>query len=148
MCTVTNMRLTNAVFYIPTLFLLYSTAAAIHPKLTQREVRIRSLTAILHPILLPYYFLFYTDPGALFWSLALLRTTLHIIHRGGSTANIPVRSMVVLAALSVISIVYRQTNVIWCTFVHILLLLHQFLQNRVMEYCETDAVGAFQNDLV
>uniref|UniRef100_A0A8C4Q4F2 Dol-P-Glc:Glc(2)Man(9)GlcNAc(2)-PP-Dol alpha-1,2-glucosyltransferase n=1 Tax=Eptatretus burgeri TaxID=7764 RepID=A0A8C4Q4F2_EPTBU len=104
-CTVTLLRLTNITFTLGNLTLLYQLVGWLHAgKGISRHHRLLSAATLsLFPVLYFFNFFYYTDPGAVFFSLG---TYLSSVKGRHGTA----------AVFGVVSILFRQTNVIWVAF--------------------------------
>uniref|UniRef100_UPI00358F0722 dol-P-Glc:Glc(2)Man(9)GlcNAc(2)-PP-Dol alpha-1,2-glucosyltransferase-like n=1 Tax=Myxine glutinosa TaxID=7769 RepID=UPI00358F0722 len=104
-CTVTLLRLTNITFTLGNLAVLYLLMGWLHGgKGIALHHRLLSATTLsLFPVLYFFNFFYYTDTGAVFFSLATYLSCVKGRHWAA-------------AVFGVVSILFRQTNVIWVAF--------------------------------
>uniref|UniRef100_H2Z275 Dol-P-Glc:Glc(2)Man(9)GlcNAc(2)-PP-Dol alpha-1,2-glucosyltransferase n=1 Tax=Ciona savignyi TaxID=51511 RepID=H2Z275_CIOSA len=101
LCTVWSLRFINIMFNLVNLLISY----LILKRLRRENVKPKwcSLSIGLFPLLYFYSFLYYTDPGSTTFVLLAYLACIHDHHK---TAGL----------VSAISIVFRQTNVVWVMF--------------------------------
>lgn len=110
LCTVNALRFTNILFSIGLYFVLVSLTTLLWPQQTRWKSKLYALTLAWLPVNFFCNFVYYTDPGSTFFvMLSYLLVKKKTYHLAGLT--------------SLISITFRQTNVIWaCLFMMIVII--------------------------
>ncbi|CAL1527084.1 unnamed protein product [Lymnaea stagnalis] len=107
-CTTQNLRACNIAFCTGNFILLFLLCRKLNDNnkdknVTERQVLLNSVVLVLFPVLYFFTWLYYTDPGATFFTLLMYIFCLYRQHG-------------VAAGAGLIAIVFRQTNVIWVLF--------------------------------
>ncbi|KAI9014801.1 alpha-2-glucosyltransferase Alg10 [Gaertneriomyces semiglobifer] len=118
LCFTTALRSHNAVFLLGTLLVQYMILQTLHPSVSKLNHVLSATALCLFPISYFFHFMYYTDPGSTFFVL----TTYLLALRGSTKWS---------AVMGLISVTYRQTNIIWVLFaagVRLLMVLGNTLQ--------------------
>ncbi|XP_050412471.1 putative Dol-P-Glc:Glc(2)Man(9)GlcNAc(2)-PP-Dol alpha-1,2-glucosyltransferase [Patella vulgata] len=106
-CSTHNLRAVNLLFMAGNMFLLYLIIKRIHVNnkmISNSTLVLNAWTLAFFPVLYFFSWMYYTDPGAVFFTLLMYYLNLKSSH-------------FVSAIFGVVAIVFRQTNIIWVLFV-------------------------------
>lgn len=112
-CSLGSLRIINAMFAMG--IFLVSRQIVIMKGRDDLCVNIRALMITLLPNLFPYFGLYYTDPGSLFFCLLSYYTILKLLEEEAVGRGIRSGRLKfgLYTIFSLISLVFRQTNIIW-----------------------------------
>ncbi|RWS24398.1 dol-P-Glc:Glc(2)Man(9)GlcNAc(2)-PP-Dol alpha-1:2-glucosyltransferase-like protein [Leptotrombidium deliense] len=105
-CPVFMLRFTNFVFSCANTYLLYLISQQLHrytPRVSKLKLLLSSLSLSTFPVLFFFTFLYYTDAGSLFFLLVM-----YFYHNN--------EHQWIAALLGSVSLLYRQTNIVWLFF--------------------------------
>ncbi|XP_033744747.1 putative Dol-P-Glc:Glc(2)Man(9)GlcNAc(2)-PP-Dol alpha-1,2-glucosyltransferase [Pecten maximus] len=131
-CTTAVLRSINILFTTANCYLLLCIYTALHPQITPWRAATKATTLTIFPVMYFFTFLYYTDPGSIFF--VLMMYYFHIQ-----------RYKLLAAMMGVAAILFRQTNIIWVVFVAGL-----STQNCIMDWMkmeESDLKSHDGNDL-
>ncbi|KAI8916669.1 alpha-1,2-glucosyltransferase ALG10-A-like protein [Powellomyces hirtus] len=104
-CTTDSLRAHNLLFLTGTFAVLVVLLRTLHPRETSSKNSIvHAFTLSLFPISYFFHLVYYTDPGSTFLVLLAYLASLHGYHAGS-------------AAIGLVAVTFRQTNVIWVMFI-------------------------------
>ncbi|XP_021370347.1 putative Dol-P-Glc:Glc(2)Man(9)GlcNAc(2)-PP-Dol alpha-1,2-glucosyltransferase [Mizuhopecten yessoensis] len=104
MCTTSILRGINILFTTANCYLLLCIYTTLHPQVTPWRAAAIATTLTVFPVMYFFTFLYYTDPGSIFFVLMM-----YYFHLQGYK--------LLAAMMGVVAIVFRQTNIIWVVFV-------------------------------
>ncbi|XP_066283138.1 dol-P-Glc:Glc(2)Man(9)GlcNAc(2)-PP-Dol alpha-1,2-glucosyltransferase-like [Branchiostoma lanceolatum] len=103
-CSTLLLRATNILFAVGNVYLLWALLRKIHGENSDPLLQcLNAVTLASLPVLYFFSFLYYTDPGATFFTLFMYLLCCHDNH-------------VLAAAMGFMAVMFRQTNVVWLVF--------------------------------
>ncbi|XP_069101368.1 dol-P-Glc:Glc(2)Man(9)GlcNAc(2)-PP-Dol alpha-1,2-glucosyltransferase-like [Argopecten irradians] len=127
-CITATLRSINIIFTTANCYLLLCISNVLNPQITPWRAAVKAVTLTLFPVMYFFTFLYYTDPGSIFFVLML-----YYFH---------LRGYRLLAALmGIAAILFRQTNIIWVVFVAGL-----STQDCIMDWMKKEKDGSKSKD--
>ncbi|KAL6520966.1 hypothetical protein OROGR_017535 [Orobanche gracilis] len=123
-CSTSILRLTNSVLAVICSILVYEIIIQLRPSLDDKKATLRAVVLSLYPLHWFFTFLYYTDVASLTAVLAMYLLTLK-------------KKYLLSSLLGALSVLIRQTNIIWMLFVactHVL----EYTQSHKKHSLETD----------
>ncbi|XP_060079161.1 putative Dol-P-Glc:Glc(2)Man(9)GlcNAc(2)-PP-Dol alpha-1,2-glucosyltransferase [Ylistrum balloti] len=103
MCITPVLRSINILFTTANCYLLHCISSALEPQISSWRAAVKAVTLSTFPVMYFFTFLYYTDPGSIFFVLMM-----YYFHIQGHKP--------LAAVMGVVAILFRQTNIIWVVF--------------------------------